>query len=563
MAYGSTSSCTPASKGYYVDTTGASSQTQCSAGTYTDAEGKTSCSTIANGCWGGNGATNSCPNDCSDLTAPNVTGGSFSSATPRSANTSCRYVAPSKTDTECTSITANTVSYSGSAWGTGFYTVKANKGAYVSATGNTSAPACTPCSTGYYQPSDDSSATSCTAASAGSYVGTTGASSQTACTTGSYTNTTGQSECSACQDGKTTSGTGKTSCDATCSNSAGVSDWETASWTTANTVSNLCTVAASAGCSANYYKNSNACATCSSGTSGKYTLSAAGTTTVNDCYLNPTAGKYVKAAGAGETACVSPYFCPGSTTTKIYFGGTASSTRPTTGGNSTCPAGYSGSDGTRVANTNCYASCSAKSISNGTTTAVNSKEYYNGSAYPACTYNVNCNATYGAAGNKTTNPTCSPCGTGKYSAGGTATCSMCPENYRSGAAASSQAGCKISCGAGTWVAEEEGVCVNVGAGFYAPGGAVTYGATSTNRDQCDAGLTTIGYGTGANEEDDCGRKLHAGDDVVYLRSAKRGDKALNVKVGDKTFYGALSTSLTGALKVKDGTTTYSVVNDYQ
>ena len=230
---------------------------------------------------------------------------------------------------------------------------------------------------------------------------------------------------------------------------------------------------------------------------------------------------------------------------------------------STCPSGYSGSDGTREANTNCYASCSPKTIDNGTTTVVNEKEYYDGSAYPACTFNVNCNATYGASGNKTTSPTCTACTTGQYSAGGTATCRSCPADYRSGAAASSQSNCKTSCSAGTYVATAKEACVNVGVGFYAPGGSVAYGSTSTNRGQCASGLTTIGYGTGANEAADCGRKLHAGNNTIYLRSAERSTPSLRVKVGDTTFYGALSTSLSGALKVKNGSTTYSVVNDWQ
>ena len=123
--------------------------------------------------------------------------------------------------------------------------------------------------------------------------------------------------------------------------------------------------------------------------------------------------------------------------------------------------------------------------------------------------------------------------------------------------------CKITCGPGQYVATENSACVNVGAGYYAAGGSVSYGSTSTNRSQCASGLTTIGYGTGANEAADCGRKLHAGDNVIYLRSAERTSPSLRVKVGDKTFFGALSTALSGALKVKNGSTTYSVVNDWQ
>jgi hypothetical protein len=122
--------------------------------------------------------------------------------------------------------------------------------------------------------------------------------------------------------------------------------------------------------------------------------------------------------------------------------------------------------------------------------------------------------------------------------------------------------CKITCGPGQYVATAGSACVNVGAGYYATGGTVAQGGTSS-RSQCTSPLTTIGYGTGANEAEDCGRKLHAGANVIYLRSAERSSPSLRVKVGDTTFYGALSTSLSSPLKVKNGSTTYSVVNDWQ
>ncbi len=122
--------------------------------------------------------------------------------------------------------------------------------------------------------------------------------------------------------------------------------------------------------------------------------------------------------------------------------------------------------------------------------------------------------------------------------------------------------CTITCGPGEYVAAANGLCENVGAGYYFAGGKVSQGSTNT-RGQCTAPLTTIGYGYGANEADDCGRILHAGDNTIYLRSEKRSSPSLRVKVGDQIFYGALSTSLQGALKVKKDNTQYSVVNDWQ
>ena len=122
--------------------------------------------------------------------------------------------------------------------------------------------------------------------------------------------------------------------------------------------------------------------------------------------------------------------------------------------------------------------------------------------------------------------------------------------------------CTITCGPGQYVATAGSACVNVEAGYYATGGTVAQGSTS-DRSQCTSPLTTIGYGTGANEAGDCGRKFHAGDNVIYLRSEKRGDTALNVKIGNQKFFGALSTTYSSPIKVKNGSTEYSVVNDWQ
>ena len=122
--------------------------------------------------------------------------------------------------------------------------------------------------------------------------------------------------------------------------------------------------------------------------------------------------------------------------------------------------------------------------------------------------------------------------------------------------------CTITCGPGQYVATAGSACENVGAGYYATGGTVAQGGTSS-RSQCTSPLTTIGYGTAANEAGDCGRKFHAGDNVIYLRSEKRGDTALNVKIGNQTFFGALSTTYSSPIKVKNGSTEYSVVNDWQ
>ena len=73
----------------------------------------------------------------------------------------------------------------------------------------------------------------------------------------------------------------------------------------------------------------------------------------------------------------------------------------------TCPTGYSGSDSGRDANTDCYYTCPALTVENASSvTAVNTKVYYSGTAYPTCTYNATCSTGYTASGNGTASPSC-------------------------------------------------------------------------------------------------------------------------------------------------------------
>ncbi len=535
------------------------------------------------------------------------------------------------------------------------------------------------CAAGTYHPAGTGTAANvCTNAADGKFVAAAGATADVACAQGSYSEKSSAStQCVACQDGKTTSGSGQTSCNATCSNTAGVSDWETASWTTSNTITNLCTVAATAGCSENYYKSSNSCLTCSSGTNSKYTLSAAGTTSVNSCYLKTTAGKYVATKGAGETACISPYYCKGGTT--VYYG-----TGTTTGGNSACTglgSIYTKSDASASAETQCYATTSPGKYVTAKATAEaacpagdwceGSVKVYYGSAggntdcpsgyangttgysqQSQCLMNVeggkyvatpNESSASGTCAKGYANPahtvnygstsSCTPCTGATYAAStGQTSCTACPTATNNASKATSYSywnaggtadhttvtgcyvhysndtvdngsaslyycyadtdaattgeygvdgtskGCwvywdKLKCDGGyynknystssnydftnkTIAKLKANACIAVEAGNWSANDALT-------RTACTSPLTTIGYGTGANEAADCGRKLHMGDNVVYLRSAKRTTPSLRVKVGGTTFYGALSTSLSSAMKVKNGSTEYSVVNDYQ
>lgn len=84
------------------------------------------------------------------------------------------------------------------------------------------------------------------------------------------------------------------------------------------------------------------------------------------------------------------------------------------------------------------------------------------------------------------------------------------------------------------------VCADVGAGYWAAASTVNYGSVGT-RNACPAGLSTVGYGHGADSADDCARTLHIGDNIVYMRQDKVTTPALNIRMenGD-VFYVNLS-----------------------
>ena len=185
-----------------------------------------------------------------------------------------------------------------------------------------------------------------------------------------------------------------------------------------------------------------------------------------------------------------------------------------------CPPGYNGSDGNRGQNTDCYVSCSAKTITGGTTTVVNAKEHYNGSAYPACTYNVNCNAKYGASGDGTSDPACAWCEDWQYSAGGNNVCEECenrPDNsHYTGPATSND--CPWECDEG-YNETTDGKC-----------GAF-----------CTAGVTHIHLGTGLK---------------IPLYASKRTTPSINVRHNGTVCYADLIEGESTGLHVKYNGKTY-------
>ena len=165
----------------------------------------------------------------------------------------------------------------------------------------------------------------------------------------------------------------------------------------------------------------------------------------------------------------------------------------------------------------------------------------------------------------TITPSCIECDVGTYSAGGTVySCSACPSGYDDNpeTGLTSAAMCQISCPGGYYLAAaNDATCSEVSPGYWAAEKIVNYGDTST-RTECASGLTTIGYGAGADEAADCGRVLHFGNDTLYLRSEKKTDHALRVGINGTVFYGNMGTDLSkGSLRIKLGDTTYSVYDD--
>jgi hypothetical protein len=66
----------------------------------------------------------------------------------------------------------------------------------------------------------------------------------------------------------------------------------------------------------------------------------------------------------------------------------------------------------------------------------------------------------------------------------------------------------------------------------------------------------------------CGRILHVGDSVIYLRSEKQTTPSLNVKIGNDIYYGNMTTNdipmninTERKLKIRFNDTAYSVYDD--
>jgi len=124
----------------------------------------------------------------------------------------------------------------------------------------------------------------------------------------------------------------------------------------------------------------------------------------------------------------------------------------------------------------------------------------------------------------------------------------------------------IQCAPGYYLIENNVHCVPCPADSYCPGGTYTFNETMAQGiNPCANGLHTP---AGMWESDQCGRILHIGENVIYMRSTRKTIPSFNIRVGNDIFYGNMTTAdvpmsatATQKLKVKLGDTIYSVYDD--
>ena len=143
-------------------------------------------------------------------------------------------------------------------------------------------------------------------------------------------------------------------------------------------------------------------------------------------------------------------------------------------------------------------------------------------------------------------------------------CMPCPTGYTDAQTTGAQSinACQKRCGGGSYIATAQSTtCENVGSDYWIAENYTNYGAIGT-RNMCDSGMTTLGYGTGADEASDCGRTLHIGENEIHLRSGRQTTPSLVIRYPDQTLlYGNLSTDTHGHVRIRFNNKTYSVYDE--
>lgn len=127
----------------------------------------------------------------------------------------------------------------------------------------------------------------------------------------------------------------------------------------------------------------------------------------------------------------------------------------------------------------------------------------------------------------------------------------------------------IVCNPGNYLAMNTTQCMQCDINSYCPGGEFWFNPTTTQGIfACPSGLYAP---IGMWELAQCGRILHIGDNIVYLRNIKKTEPSLNIDIdndGIPDFFGNMTTSdtvmtngATKSFKVKYNSQTYSIYDD--
>ena len=427
--YGGTGGNVPLIKGEWnaVNTGGTcASKAYCPAGTWGSVAG--TCDSIPAGSYPGAASGCATKDDagdyigcsgyeaCSSLSGVSVSGGTYTSAAGSKNSKACKYTAPSKTITGCSTVTTNTVTYTGTAWPATTYGVTAT-GGYIISGNNTAAATCTQCGTAKY--SAGGTATSCSAC-------------PTADSGWTATSPAGSSAYTACYEYQTPVNCASGTVKRAASSAAAYS----------STISLLSTLKSKAG----YYASTTAtsCTICPAGSS-----CAASATAPTTC------ANWTYAASAGMASCTA---CPVLTSgwTKANSTGTGWSSHTNCVQISPTPAGCASGNNKQVAASNGATTWGPATVN----TELSAKAGYivSGTTCPICT-----GATYSAGGTATSCTTCP---------------SIYTSDNTNGKTKNSE--CKVITNAGKYIAtagdNTQTICP---VKHYCPSASVAYGATNS------------------------------------------------------------------------------------
>ena len=93
---------------------------------------------------------------------------------------------------------------------------------------------------------------------------------------------------------------------------------------------------------------------------------------------------------------------------------------------------------------------------------------------------------------------------------------------------------EISCNSGYYLPANSQSCTQCPKNSYCPGGTFTPTTADSGITQCPDNMYSP---LGSDSADDCGRVLHIGEYILYLRTAKLTVPSLNVQIGNTIYYG--------------------------